>query len=98
MTHKGLRVIKTQRNQSSLSDHCPATPLQTIEVWLCQWQVSLAWSFALCTQELYMQPHVLKEKWREGRTGSSSLNFQAVFTCVVVESSRPLTAESMSPR
>ena len=62
-------------------------------------QVSLAWSIALCTQELYTRPFVLKERWREERTGSSSLNFfQAVFTCVVVESSQPPAAESMSPR
>ena len=45
-------------------------------------QVSLAWSIALCTQELYTRPCVLKERWREERTGSRSLNFfQAVFTC-----------------
>ena len=62
-------------------------------------QVSLAWSIALRTQELYTRPRVLKERWREERTGSSSLNFfQAVFTRVVVESSQPLAAESMSPR
>ena len=47
-----------------------------------------------------MQPPVLKEKWQEERTGSSSLNFfQAVFIHVVVESSQPkFAAESMSPR
>ena len=46
-----------------------------------------------------MWPRVLKEKWWEVRTGNSSLNFfQAVFTCVVVESSQPPSAESMSPR
>ena len=38
-------------------------------------QVSLAWSIALRTQELYTQPRVLKERWREVKTGSSSLNF-----------------------
>ena len=44
-------------------------------------QVSLAWSIALRTQELYTRPRVLKERWREERTGSRSLNFfQAVFT------------------
>ena len=44
-------------------------------------QVSLAWSIALCTQELYTWPCVLKERWQEERTGSNSLNFfQAVFT------------------
>ena len=60
-------------------------------------QVSLAWSNALHTQELYMGSRVLKERWREERTGSSSMNFfQAVFTPVVVESSQPLAAESMS--
>ena len=62
-------------------------------------QVSLAWSIVLCTQELYTWPRVLKERWREERTGSRSLNFfQAVFTRVVVESSQPPAAESMSPR
>ena len=38
-------------------------------------QVSLAWSLALRTQELYTRPRVLKERWREERTGSRSLNF-----------------------
>ena len=47
----------------------------------------------LCTQELYMWPHVLKERWQEERTGSSSLNFfQAVFTRVIVESHQLLRA------
>ena len=44
-------------------------------------QVSLAWSIALRTHELYTWPRVLKERWREERTGFSSLNFfQVVFT------------------
>ena len=61
-------------------------------------QVSLALSIALHTHELYTRPHVLKERWREESTGFSSLNFfQAVFTCVVVESSQPPAAENMSP-
>ena len=52
--------------------------------------VSLAWSIALRTHVLYTRPCVLKERWREERTGFSSLNFfQAVFTRVVVESSQP---------
>ena len=62
-------------------------------------QVLLAWSIALYTQHLYTWPLVLKERWREERTGNNSLNFfQAVFTRVVVESSQPSAAESMSPR
>ena len=62
-------------------------------------QVLLAWSIALRTQELYTRPSVLKERWREERVGSRSLNvFQVVFTRVVVESSQPPSAESMSPR
>ena len=64
-------------------------------------QVSLTWSIALRTQELYTRPRVLKERWCEERTrtGSKSLNFfQAVFIRVVVESSQPPAAESMSPR
>ena len=53
----------------------------------------------LCTQKLYTRPRVLKERWREERTDSRSLNFfQAVFTRVMVESSQPFAAESMSPR
>ena len=36
-------------------------------------QVSLAWSIAPHTQELYTRPRVLKERWQEERTGSSSL-------------------------
>ena len=84
---------------ANLSDHCPVISLQTLEVWLFNGQVSLAWSIALRTQELYTRPRVLKERWREERTGSRSLNFfQAVFTRVVVESSQPPAAESMSPR
>ena len=62
-------------------------------------QVSLAWSIALRTQELYRRPCFLKERWQEERTSSSSLNFfQAVFTRVVVGSSQPPAAESMSLR
>ena len=49
--------------------------------------------------QLYTRPHVLKERWQEEGSGSSSLNFfQAVFTRVVIESSQPPAAESMSPR
>ena len=59
---------------------------------LCQWPSLTG------TQGLYTQSCVLKERWWEERTGSSSLNFlQAVFTHVVVESSQPPAAESMSP-
>ena len=62
-------------------------------------QVPLAWSIALCTQELYTWPRVLKEIWREDRTGSRSLYFfQAVFTRVVAKSSQPPAAESMFSR
>ena len=81
---------------ADLSDHCPVVSLQTLEVWLCQSSnLSLAWSIALCTQELHTLPRVLKERWHEERTGSRSLNFfQAVFTYVAVESSQPPAAES----
>ena len=62
-------------------------------------QVSLAWRNALHTHELYTGPHVLKERWQEEGIGFSSLSFfQGVFICVVVESSQPPAAESMSPR
>ena len=58
------------------------------------------WDGALrCPHELYTWPRVLKERWHEERTGSRSLNFfLAVFTRVVVDSSQPPAAESMSPR
>ena len=50
--------------------------------WRCGFvngQVSLAWNIAHHTQELYMQPRVLRGGVK--RTGSSSLSFfQAVFT------------------
>ena len=36
----------------------------------------LAWSIALHTQELYTRPRVLKERWLEERTGSSSLKIK----------------------
>ena len=62
-------------------------------------QVSLAWSIVLRTQELYTRPRVLKERWHEERTGSRSRKFfQVFFTRVVVESSQPPAAESMSPK
>ena len=84
---------------ADLSNHCPVIPLQMLEVGFVNGHVSLAWSIVLRTQELYTRPCVLKERWREERTGSSSLNFfQAVFTRVVVESSQPPAAESMSLR
>ena len=61
-----------QLDIADLSDRCPVILLQTLEVWLFQWP-------SLCTQELYMRPRALKERWWEERTGSSSLNFfQAV--------------------
>ena len=41
-------------------------------------QVSLAWSIALRTQELYTWPCVLKERWPEERTGTSSRRFSHV--------------------
>ena len=79
-----------------LSDPCPDIPLQMLEAWLCQWPSLTGWSIAFHIQELYTWPHVLKERWWEERTGSSSLNcFQEVFTHVVVESSQPLAAESI---
>ena len=62
-------------------------------------QVSLASRIAIRTQELYTRPRVLKERWREDRTGRRSLNFfQAIFTRVVVESSQPPAAERMSSK
>ena len=58
-----------------------------------QWHGVLRSAHKSCTHSL------LKERWLEERTGSSPFNFfQSVFTCVVVESSQPPAAESMSPR
>ena len=70
---------------------CLIIPLQTLKVWLCQWP-SLA-GMEHCTphtRAVHTATCFLKERWREERTGSRSLNFfQAVFTRVVVESSQP---------
>ena len=53
-------------------------------------QVSLACSMVLCTQELYTWSWVLQERWRDVRTGRSSLNFfQAVFTRELTLISQP---------
>ena len=46
-------------------------------------QVSLAWSIALRTHELYTQPRVLKGRWREERTGFSSLTSSMWFSHVL---------------
>ena len=46
-------------------------------------QVLLAWSIALYTQHLYTWPHVLKERCREERTGSNTLNFFQAFSNVL---------------
>ena len=71
---------------ADLSDHSLSFRCRCWRFGFVNGQVSLAWSIALRTQELYTRPRVLKERWREDRTGSSSLNFfQAVFTRVVVE-------------
>ena len=82
----------------------------TLQIWVialfccrCWWFgfVSGQVSLEHCTLHtiLYTWPSVLKERWWEERTGSSSLNFfQAVFTPVVIESSQPSAAENMSPR
>ena len=69
----------------ALSFHCECWRFGCVDG-----HVLLAWSIALHTQELYTRPCVLKKRCREERTSSISLNFfQAVFTCVVVESSQP---------
>ena len=84
---------------ADLSNHCPVISLQTLEVWLCQWPSLTGMEHcAQHTRAVHMAT-CLKERWHEERTGSRSLNFfQAVFTCVVVESSQPPAAESISPR
>ena len=84
---------------ADLSDHCSVISLQMLEAGLCYWPSFTGMEIVLRTHELYTRPHVLKKRWREKRTGFNSLNFfQAVFTCVVVESSQPPAADSMSPR
>ena len=53
-------------------------------------------AIALHNQELYTRPPVLKERWQEDRTGSSSLNFfQVFFNHIVVESSQPPAAKRL---
>ena len=65
------------------------------------------WHGALLSAHELYTPHAMclerggrkRERWQEERTGSSSLNFfQVVFTRVMVESSQPPAAESISPR
>ena len=64
---------------SDASDHYSVISLQTLRLGIVHGQVSLAWSIALRTLELYTRPRVLKERLPEERTGISSLNFfQAV--------------------
>ena len=84
---------------ADLSDHCPVILLQMLAVWLCQWPSLIVMEHCtLHTRAVHVAMHLEKEVWEE-RTGSSSLNFfQAVFTRVVIESSQPSAAESMSPR
>ena len=79
---------------------CLIISLQTLEAGLCYWPSFTGMEHcAPHTHVLYTRPCVLKERWREERTGFSSLNFfQTVFTRVVVENSQPPAAESMSPR
>ena len=56
-------------------------------------QISLACSIALCTQELYMRPHVLKERcWEENLIAAPWTSSRRFFTCVVVENSKPQAA------
>ena len=60
-----LDLVVTWPDIADLSDHCPVVPLQTLEVWFCQWP-SLT-GMEQCASHT--------------RTGSSSLNFfQMVFT------------------
>ena len=83
---------------ADLSDHCSVISLQTLEAGLCYWPSFTGMEHcALHTQAVHTATCL--ERWREERTGFSSLNFfQAVFTRVVVESSQAPAAESMSPR
>ena len=84
---------------ADLSDHCPVISLLMLEVQLCQWPSLAGMVHCAPHTGAYTPPRVLKERWREERTGSRSLNFfQAVFTRVMVESSQPPAAESMSPK
>ena len=84
---------------ADLSDHCPVILLQMLVVWLCQWPSLIVMEHCtLHTRAIHVAMLLEKEVWEE-RTGSSSLNFfQAVFTCVLIESSQPSAAESMSAR
>ena len=84
-------------NIADMSDHCSVIFAADAGGWgllmaKSHWHGAFPSAHKSCTR-------VLKERWREERTGISSLNFfQAVFTRVVVESSQPLASESMSPR
>ena len=67
---RSLLSFRMRSRFSMQSDHCPVIPLQMLEVWFCQ-RPSLT-GMEHCTP--YTRA-VLKERWREKRTGSSSLNF-----------------------
>ena len=63
-----------QLDIANLSDNCRHSSAD-VGFGFVNGQVSLAWSIAIHIQELYTWQRVLKERWREERTGSSSLNF-----------------------
>ena len=84
---------------ADLSVHCPVIPLQTLEVWLCQWPSLTGMEHCAPHTRTVHTAMCLVREVAEVRIGSSSLNFfQVVFTHVVVENLQPPAAESMSPR
>ena len=73
--------------------------LQTLEAGVCYWPSFTGMEHCAPHTRAVHMATCLERKIVEERTGFSSLNFfQAIFTCVVVESSQPPAAESMSPR
>ena len=72
---------------ADLSDHFPVIPLQTLEVWFCQCPSLTGMEH---TGMEHCAPHtravhmaMCLERWREERTGSSSLNVFQAFSHVL---------------
>ena len=87
-----------QLDIADLSYHCPVILLQMLEDWLCQWPSLTGMDHCARHTRAVHAATCLEREVVGKRTGSSSLNFQAVFTRVVVECSQPPATESMSPR
>ena len=62
-------------NIADLSDHCSVISLQMLEAGLCYWPSFTGMEHCAPHTRAVHTSRVLKERWREERTGFSSLNF-----------------------